>query len=486
MLNILRQRWLGLAVRVALPLALLCGYAVSRGAYGSVGVVLNESLHESMDRITGTGHTAVYFSNICPESPVKLRLCAPGEMGSVMSTYINIGEDHPYGWNIVPLSIYLYGVEDPADRPLFGSYKVKRLLEDRYRDNYLGEYCASESCRTGSKAEWREMVAATMIRSVYIFAVDTTAEQDQAFVEEFNQSANKKDFNGLTRNCADFTKHVINTYFPGAVRRDFLNDFGMTSPKAVARTFTHYSLQHPDSHFRAMHFAQVPGTIPRSSEVRAGTEQLYRSKKWLVPMLVFANHELPVAAGSYLLVGRFSPEGTFEKYAAPEPGDELPSDDAAEMRATAMQRSDFVGTPAEWKEYRGRFDSLVDGAQSGLDRGALAHLFKKFDREGAASVDADGSLWMEYRENGELLRVGLSANNVISLNSNRHLAYEFLAARSQRQLKSPKHSRETMQDFKEQWNKLQRAGGSVETTMLKDGGSAAKRVTALKAAAGKE
>jgi hypothetical protein len=29
-------------------------------AYGSVGVVLNESLDESMDRITGTGHTAVY------------------------------------------------------------------------------------------------------------------------------------------------------------------------------------------------------------------------------------------------------------------------------------------------------------------------------------------------------------------------------------------------------------------------------------------
>ena len=87
-----------------------------------------------MDRITGTGHTAVYFSNICADSPVKLRLCRPGEFGSVMSTYINIGEDHPYEWNVVPLSIYLYGVEDPQNRPIFGSAQVKHLLEERYRE----------------------------------------------------------------------------------------------------------------------------------------------------------------------------------------------------------------------------------------------------------------------------------------------------------------------------------------------------------------
>jgi hypothetical protein len=165
-------------------------------AYPGVGVVLNESLDESMDRITGTGHTAVYFSNICPDSPVKLRLCRPGELGSVMSTYINIGEDQPFGWNIAPFSVYLYGVEDPRNRPIFGSYKIKHALEERYRDKYLSEYCASTACRTSFKAEWREMVAATLIRSVYIFAVDTTEEQDREIIAEFNASANKNNFNG--------------------------------------------------------------------------------------------------------------------------------------------------------------------------------------------------------------------------------------------------------------------------------------------------
>jgi hypothetical protein len=38
--------------------------------------------------------------------PKELRFCRPGELGPVMSTYINIGEDQAFGWNIVPLSVY--------------------------------------------------------------------------------------------------------------------------------------------------------------------------------------------------------------------------------------------------------------------------------------------------------------------------------------------------------------------------------------------
>src|SRR5690348_16791254 len=41
-------------------------------ASADVGVVLNESLDEDFDRISSTGHSAIYFSRICPESPVKL------------------------------------------------------------------------------------------------------------------------------------------------------------------------------------------------------------------------------------------------------------------------------------------------------------------------------------------------------------------------------------------------------------------------------
>jgi hypothetical protein len=107
----------------ALALVLI-GLLGSR-ARADVGVILNESLDTSLARITGSGHTAVYLSNVCPASPVKLRLCRPGEAGSVISNYINLGEDQPFEWNVAPFNIYLYGVENPADRPIFGSAHIK-------------------------------------------------------------------------------------------------------------------------------------------------------------------------------------------------------------------------------------------------------------------------------------------------------------------------------------------------------------------------
>lgn len=462
---ITRRPFPGRVIFVPVFLVLFVGSLWCVGASASVGVVLNESLHESMDRITGTGHTGVYFSNICPESPVKLRLCRPGESGSVMSVYINIGEDQSYGWNIVPLYIYLYGVEDPQNRPIFGSNKIKRLLEQRYRDNYLSEYCGTESCRTSLKAEWREMVAATLIRSVYIFAVDTTVDQDRALIAEFNEAANKNRFNGVTRNCADFTRGVINTYFPHAVKRDYVNDFGMTSPKAAARTFTGYALRHPESHFRVMHFAQVPGTIERSSEVRAGTEQLYRSKKFLIPMLLFADHELPVVAASYLLTGQFNPEKAFENHPAMESSTNDSGEPLGQQAAsTAQERGEIVGTSREWKDYRKAFGSVAEENKSVLDEHELSRFFKYLDRAGTASIDKDGSVWIELTENNEPLKLGVSADNVLAVGCYPQWAYKLFLARTGRMLMSPKHGRETMLEFKRDWAAFERVSAEMDTT----------------------
>jgi hypothetical protein len=454
---------LGAGAPFVLGLLLTCCAALRASA--SVGVVLNESLDESMDRITGTGHTAVYFSNICADSPVRLRLCRPGELGSVMSTYINIGEDQPYEWNVVPLSIYLYGVEEPENRPIFGSTKIKHLLEDRYRDKYLAPYCTSEACRSGNKAEWREMVGATLIRSVYIFAVDTTLEQDRQFIAEFNAIPNKNHFNGVTRNCADFTRGVINSYFPHAVKRDYINDFGMTSPKAVARTFTRYALSHPDSNFRVLHFAQVPGTIKRSSEVRAGTEQLYRSKKFLIPMILFADHELPVVVASYFLTGRFNPERTFEEHPAVEANAENTTPPFVRQVAANMEeRQQVVGTSGEWKQSRKTFALFLDANKSVLDPDNVKGFFKHLDRAGTPSVDEDGSVWIGLVENGEPLRIGVSENNVLADGSNPRLACKVLLARNARLVKSPKHSRETMLEFKQDWIVLEHASAEMNAS----------------------
>ncbi|HEV8076353.1 MAG TPA: hypothetical protein VGP66_10915 [Candidatus Acidoferrum sp.] len=427
-------------------------------ASADVGVVLNESLDESMDRITGTGHTAVYFSNICAESPTKLRLCLPGELGSVMSTYINIGEDQSFDWNIVPLNIYLYGVEDPRNRPIFASFKIKHALEERYRQNYLAGLCETPSCQTSGKAEWREMVAATMIRGVYMFVVDTSIDQDRRLIAKFNNSPNENHFNGATNNCADFARRIVNTYFPHAASRDVLNDFGMTSPKAVARSFTHYALRHPELNLRVLHFAQVPGTIKRSSDVRAGTEQLFRSKKLLIPMAVFADEALPVVAASYVLTGRFNPEKEFEKHPA---SDLAPQSASSSLRlqdvALQDENTQIVGTSAEWKNYRKAFKSEIEENRDSPEVHDRSRFFKLLDEKGTASVDSNGAAWMQLAGNGESIRVGVSASNVLARTSNPQLSYQLLLARTSVFLKSPKHRRETMLEFHQDWANLQRA-----------------------------
>ena len=74
----------------------------------------------------------------------------------------------------------------PHYRPMVGSQQIKHVLEERYREKYLADYCASESCQTSNKAEWREMVGATLERSMYMFVVQTTVEQDRRLIEQFN------------------------------------------------------------------------------------------------------------------------------------------------------------------------------------------------------------------------------------------------------------------------------------------------------------
>jgi hypothetical protein len=450
--------------------ALLACFACSQ-AYGDVGVLLNESLDTSVARITGSGHSAVYFSNICPESPIKLRLCRPGELGSVVSNYTTLGEDQPYEWNVVPLSMYLYGVEDPQNRPIFGTQKIKKALEERYREKYLSAYCATKSCQTSNDAEWREMVGATLSRSIYIFIVDTSLDRDREFIKEFNSLPNVNHFNGVTHNCANFTERVVNTYFPHATSADYINDFGMTSPKAIARSFTHYAEKHPEAHFRVLHVAQVPGTTKRSSEARAGTEQLYHSKKLLVPMLIFADHELPFVAASYLLTGRFNPEHELEEHPTAEVTDisyqikqaKSEKDNARVEQLEAVageEREQIVGTSKEWKQYRANFDSVVEEAVSQqiiAERGDLNHTFKRLDKFGTPRLDANGAVWMDISIHDEISTIGLSASNIFAGGTDPRLEYEFVLARTDHELKSPKHSRETMLEFRNDWTLLQNA-----------------------------
>jgi hypothetical protein len=461
----------------------LCGWLVSSGpARADVGIVLNESLDTSVARITGSGHSAVYLSRICPASPVKLRLCGPHEQGSIMSNYTTLGEDQPFEWNIVPLSVFVYGVADPASRPLFASWKIKAALEENYRETILSDYCTGHPCQTSGKAEWREMVGAASERSLYILIVSTTVEQDLALIEKFNDASNVNHFNGVTRNCADFARNLINTYFPHATHRELVNDFGMTTPKAVARSFARYAHDRPESQYRVLHFAQLPGPIKRSTECRDGIEQLYHSKKLLVPMGFFAWHELPFAVGSYVLTGRFNPEHEFESHATVrqvELGHEIEvakdndpeNPQVAQLEGARLQeRIRIVGSGKEWEGFRQQFDSIVAEAVDDhivASRNSLSHVIREFSEDGRPYLDKHGDLWLELQRDSQTTQVGLSADNLLAPGSDRTIAYKLMLAHVAETLKSPAHERENMPEFIDAWDLMQRARpGASEKTSL--------------------
>jgi hypothetical protein len=127
-------------------------------------LLLSEPTGQGASRWTSAGHAAVYFSRICPASPVELRLCGPGENGSVLSNYEKLGEDQPYAWNVVSLNTFLYGVDDVKDRPLFASQKLRKELQDRFWEHSLLQVCGGPPCSDNPRAQWRNMVAAPFVR----------------------------------------------------------------------------------------------------------------------------------------------------------------------------------------------------------------------------------------------------------------------------------------------------------------------------------
>jgi hypothetical protein len=222
-----------------LALWVVVGYLCSAAAHADVGLIMNESTGKGVSQLTSAGHSAIYLSDICPDSPVKLRLCRPGEQGSILSNYTNFGEVSSYEWNIVPVSVFLYGLEDSADAPLYGNEDSLKLLQDRYRETQLSSLCPAKTCgNLAVSAHWRDMVGGTFVRQIYLFRAKTMTAEGARLVEQFNALPNENHYNGFTRNCADFARSVINRYFSDAAKLDHLNGFGMTSPKAISKSFT--------------------------------------------------------------------------------------------------------------------------------------------------------------------------------------------------------------------------------------------------------
>jgi hypothetical protein len=272
-------------------------------AHGDAALLLEEP-YGMFGAMNPTGHAAVYLNDVCEVSPTRLRLCRPGETGVVISRYHRIDG---YDWLAIPLIPYLYAVDDPAEIPAHASRGLEMRLRNRYREQHLEALVPDEAGQEIPGGDWIQLVGASYDRRIWGFEVRTTRAQDEAFIRRFNRRKNISHFNLFFRNCANFSQKVVNFYYPHAIRRNWIADLGLMTPKQAAKSLVHYSRRHPKTRLRTFVIPQVPGTIRRSRPVDGVVQSLVASKKYVLPLVVWNPYVAGGLVMAYLGDGRFHP-----------------------------------------------------------------------------------------------------------------------------------------------------------------------------------
>lgn len=275
-----------------------------------------------------TGHAAVFLSDICAETPTQLRRCRPGEYGSVISRYHKI---HHQDWIAMPLVPYLYGVERPSQIPASATKDQVKQLRDAYWHAHLQQLAPPDKNGNAPGGEWPQLVGSLFDRTIFGFAVHSTQEQDNRFIAIFNDKRNVGHFNLFFHNCADFSREVLNTYYPGAIHRNVFGDFGLTTPKGAAKSLMKYGEKHPELHPTTFEMHQVDGEMPRSRNIDGVSESLVKSKKYLIPLAILQPEVTGAIAADFLTRGRAKLPRTATAFAVhdwkvqPQPSNETAS-----------------------------------------------------------------------------------------------------------------------------------------------------------------
>jgi hypothetical protein len=405
-------------------------------AHASATLLLEEP-YGTLGFFTATGHAAVYLSGVCAENPLVLRTCAPGETGVVLSRYDGVGG---YDWVAIPLVPYLYAVERPEAVPLFADAKMVSFLRDRYRRQHLQDIAPDAKNGQAPGGNWYELVGSSYDRTIYGFEIETTPEQDEALIRKLNASPNESHFHLVSRNCADFAKDVLNTYFPRALHRSIVADVGMTTPKQMAKMLTRYGAKHPDLRFSRLVIAQVPGGMPRSTPVHGVVESFLKSKKYIVPSVVVSPIFAGVVAAVYVGTGagRFEPDrGAMVYVVGGEPQAPLGKEDR--------------------RAYQLQLKHLLAGAYPEKSHQSADRAWEHLQSRSKVDVDDQGRPVLQMEIDGNPVQVGDSAENVLNGSAPPQLVRQLLEARLQSELRNGSSHGLTEVEIARDWKLLQQA-----------------------------
>jgi hypothetical protein len=418
---------------------------VSASLASASATLLLEEPYGHMGFFTGTGHAAVYLSNICADNdtPQVLRLCHEGETGVVISRYDHVAG---YDWLAIPLIPYLYAVDRPEDVPLFADAKVAAFLRDSYRRKHLENIIPDNPDGSTPGGNWYQLIGSSYDRTIYGFEIETTPEQDAALITKLNESPNRSHFHLASRNCADFAKDIINFYYPKTLHRSVIADVGITTPKQISKLLVKFHSHHEGIAFSRMVIAQVPGSMPRSTNPKGVVESFLKSKKYIVPSAIAS----PIFAGCVFAVyvgtggGRFQPDRdalVFNPGSDPEP---------------PITLKDRKAYQQELKDLLAQSDPAASNGGIGKGR-EVEKFWERLQSKAKTDLDRHDApiLILKAQAGEQSVRVGLSAGNILDGTAPPQLVQQIIAARLHAELRHAPPRGISQAELSRDWNLLQ-------------------------------
>jgi hypothetical protein len=480
-----------------------------------IGVIVLEPI-SALGFFTRVGHAGTYFSNICQDgSPIKMRLCLPGERGGVVSKYAPLSQHEDYDWAIVPFEEYMHGLGSPELAPLIGTPKLQSAIE-RYNFGPL----FSSALKTASPGElpdgqWRAALATRFERNLYILTVETSAADDAIIVAAFNSATNRSQFNFFYRNCSNQAKEIFDLILShGDAIGDRTGGITMETPKGLAKALVARARTRPDLRLSVQRHAQIPGTFGRSRSVLFPMENTYRNPGF-APWWFFGGFR-EVAFGAMVyheVISPFRLREASEDFMSPHAvaltheqrrlrqlqddvrlalasADLHASRRAAlsELNATVFDRlreirgekaaevARVAGSEAQWRELDGEFRSMVrtlserqfvpEPLRQALAQfepnGSLSEpLLRYFEARGVFFVDSERGPWMTLPlVEGDMHSTGLSTSQI--LEGDPRVAVLVLAAVIDYNLYQSKARREDIADVNRMFTLFRQASATLD------------------------
>ena len=242
----------------------------------------------------------------------------------------------------------------------------------------------------------------------------------------------------MSRNCADFAKDIINFYYPKALHRSVIADVGITTPKQMAKTLTRFSDHHPDLELSRMIIPQVPGSMPRSAAVHGVVESFFKSGKYIVTSAVIS----PIFAGCVAAVyvgtgaGGFRPARNADVFVVG--GNLEPPLDREDRRA-----------------YQQQLKHLLAGAYPEASGRRVDRMWGKLQSHAKIDLDEKGRPILEMQVGEQTVRIGDSAENILSGTAPPELVRQLLEARLQSELGRASAKGVTETEVTRDWKLLQ-------------------------------